>query len=327
MKLYITGHGCVTGIGSNPSDFMQNITQLSIGREGKEGIIPSKISGFRFYDRELLKRFYKLDISCQYLLEAVRQALEQASPFPDDYKVGIIVGTSTGPINIQKRFFQHLEKTGEASSILFQLTANNVLSGVVACVHHFTGFNTTVYNGLTSSLDALTLASILIKNKQIDAAVVAGVETILAQNNANIDTANQPSFNEGAAAIIVESSVKIEMRKVQVMGEVILGQQMHFYNDGDIWQYIREIFAGNPTLDYLFINRDGKEQEMCSKLLYNPNRPAKIINFSRYAGGFGAVNCLLQIILAIQYNSNSSLIISQDKNRMASLILKDGNYE
>lgn len=323
MKLFITGYGCITDFGLNPLEFMENIKILSKEKRCNYGILPTTIKEYSFYDRKILEQFYKIDISCQYLLEAVRQILEQDFLFPDDYKIGVIVGSSTGPINIQKNFLHLLRKTGKASSILFQVTANNILSGIIACIHKFTGFNTTIYNGMTSSLDALSLASALIKNEQLDAVLVAGVETVIIQNTSSNSIIS--NFNVGAAALMLESSKKAKMRNVKAIGEVTQCKQAHFYNDKELEYYLKKNLAVNKSLKYIYINNENEHIEKCIKLLQDQSFLLKIVNIETYTGSFGAIIGLLQVILALQHNSKA-LIINTDKNKLSNLILEGGYY-
>lgn len=160
-KVVITGMGCLTPFGGTPEELCKNIDILL--NKNYEDIHPfgftgHRINNFKFYDDELLGKYPRLDLSCQYILHATKQALHSANITPEigkAYRIGIIIGSTFGLLDSQEKFLKMLYRTGKGSPMYFQQTANNLLSGIIAYKYHITGFKI-IFETLVVSITSLS---------------------------------------------------------------------------------------------------------------------------------------------------------------------------
>lgn len=209
------------------------------------GTAISKYNSFIFSDKELLMKYPRLDKSCQYALEATSKALECARISKEklkEFKTAVIIGTTFGTFDSQERFLKVLKNTGKPSSIFFQQTAKNLLSGIIAYKYNLTDYNTTIYNGITAGVDAIILAQSLIASKRVDMAIIGGVdisnETI--QNHYYENSQNHNSADNGGAGIlIIESQASASEGKRNVIGKLGINQQGMYHS----FQQLKEDFG------------------------------------------------------------------------------------
>lgn len=294
MKYYVTAHGCVNDYGINSTEFVDKILSFSKDSSHSDGCLKK----FHLYDRSILKRFFKLDISCQYLLESVNQVMQQVGKYPISTRIGVIVGTTTGPRDVQKRFLKSYKQTGEASSIIFKMTSNNIYSGIVALLYKIYGFNITVYTGHTASADIINLSLDLLKNNIIDKALVACVESCSTQ------------LLPGAAAVMIELSDREHLNL-----EVISGKQVHLFTEDDIYIYLKKQIE-KTNYDCIFCNNEIYE------MLLNIKKDHEIICFDKKIKCFGSMDGLLQIIMSNQKDFQNGLLLSRHNERFSNIILK-----
>ena len=261
------------------------------------------IEEYRFYDHEILKRFYRLDKSCQYLLESVRQVLEQAGCYSPYTKVGIVVGTSVGPVNIQRRFYNSYNQYKEASSVLFKMTPNNIYSGIIALLYGFHNYNVTLYTHSTASLDVINLSVNLLKTKTVDVVLAACVET------------ESADFVSSSAAMLLES---FDRNHSNI--EVCQGSQQHLFNDGEISTYLMEC---KNKYNFEGIICDAETECALHKIVDRDDK--KIFSVEQGTMRFGAVCGMLQIVTAIHKKNKTTLLINQCSDQFSYSVLKNNN--
>ena len=278
MKYFVTACGCVNAYGRNTTEFIQNSSKI----KNKDELSNNCLKQFQLYDPSILKRFYKLDICCQYLLEAVNQVMKKSGKFPVGTRIGIVVGATAGPINIQKRFIKSYQETKEANPILFKLTTNNIFSGLIALLYDIHDYNMTIFNGYTSAVDAVNLSLDLLKNHIVDVALVACVESC-----------STPLLS-GAAALMIEPDDRNDLNL-----EIIPGKQIHLFSNNDILNYI--------------LTRNRFKEYDC--IYYNENLVSSIKK-DEYL-----INTDL-IIVASQNNASSILILNRYNEQLSEIKLK-----
>ena len=106
-RVVITGMGVVGPVGNNSYDFWEGIRHEKNGiaqithfdTEGHKACMGAEVKDFVFPDKRAGKR---LDLSSQYAIVAVREAMEdsglKAGENVDPYRFGVIGGTGIGGI-------------------------------------------------------------------------------------------------------------------------------------------------------------------------------------------------------------------------------------
>lgn len=186
----IIGYGAVT-------QYATDVTELKEMFYAKKLNIQKGCSNeidFEFFDPQLLVKCYKMDDTCKYILEAVRQALIisklNINEYRDKSKIGVIVASETGLSGIQRKYMNVLNNTGKTSSILFRQSAHNLMSSIISYYYGITGFNTTIFGEKNVSYDALELGMQLLQADISDIMIIVSANSI----RNNIDVANGGAF-------------------------------------------------------------------------------------------------------------------------------------
>jgi 3-oxoacyl-(acyl-carrier-protein) synthase len=326
----ITGVGCITPLGNSPEDFRREIASM-IRENTPAGadrihLMERRVKDFIFSDRELLQKYPRLDIGCQYILQAARQAIDDANLTPErikNYRVGVIVGSTFGMLDSQEKFLRMLYRTGKGSPMYFQQTANNLPSGIIAYKYRIDGINVTLYNGWTAGLDAIILAGQLISSDQADIVIAGGVDIL----NESIHSQyrfymNKKSFHhsflpgEGAGVLILEPEELAWDRKQKSRGKIMAGEQRTFLRNRDFKQALNETISG---MDFSFyfsnMNRtplDDFENEVIESQKLNE------IALKNHMGECGAASGVLQAIYALHLDG-ASLVVNAGMGRVSFL--------
>lgn len=324
-KTVITGTGCVTNIGLCTDEYCMSLEYIL--KERSKRLNSYDINDFRFFDTELLKKNYRLDIACQYILSSVEQALQSAKiVFTDELysntRIAIIIGSSLGLLNNQSKFLKALYRTGEPSSILFSQTANNLLSGIIAYKYKLKGLNFTLYNGWTSSLDAISIGKRLLENGKADMVIAGGVDT-LGKINCNTlkSTCNSMGYGkihngnfhvcDGAGVVILESEKAALYRNADIQGYVGETYQKRANGYECLRNILADIFEENKEIKHYFANQNGTTFDKFEmNIVYDYIDKNKVINIKKCIGECGAASGILQIIYSLYLRSEKSLVIN-----------------
>lgn len=322
-KMVITGTGCITNIGLCVDEYCMSLEHLV--KESKK-LHRYDIKDFRFDDTQVLKKNYRLDIACQYILSAVEQALQSANIVADELsdttRIAIIIGSSLGLLNTQSKYLKALYRTGQPSSILFAQTANNLLSGIIAYKYKLKGLNFTLYNGWASSLDAISLGKKLLENEKSDMVIAGGVDTL---GKMSVDTLNSTCnsmgygkilhgnfhVSDGAGVVILESEKRALQRNASIKGYVGETYQKRAKGYECLRRALGEIFEDNKEIKHYFANQNGTtidEYEM--NIVGDYIDKNKVVAIKKYIGEGGAASGILQIIYSLYLRSEKSLIIN-----------------
>lgn len=290
MKYYITACGCINPYGRTPLEFVHNYPYSSH---------IDCTQDFRLYDTEILRRHLRIDISCQFLLEAVHQVADNA--ITHLYKrIGIIVGASCGPLDLQSRFYNSHKKGQRGSPVLFKMATNNIYSGLIALHYGIHDYNVTLYTGSTASIDAVNLSIDLLESKTVDAVICAAVES------------GTRDVYKGAAAVLI-APVCQHFSNL----EVIRGNQLHLFTNSEIL-YNLGPYVTDTSYDAFFCDATAKFT------LQNiiPKIRDKVICLEQFSSHFGATAGLLQIIFSLYSQQRSLLIINKQRDQFSYLMLR-----
>ncbi|MFQ5601007.1 MAG: beta-ketoacyl-[acyl-carrier-protein] synthase family protein [Candidatus Krumholzibacteriia bacterium] len=105
---------------------------------------------------------------------------EQRFPLPDAKRVALVAGTSHGNVNSVVRFDRESYYEGPkfVDAMLFPNTVINSPAGFVSIFFGLTGPNTTVSEGITSSLRAFDYAARLLQRGAADQVIAGGLEEL-----------------------------------------------------------------------------------------------------------------------------------------------------
>lgn len=326
----ITGVGCITPLGNSPEDFRREIASMI--RENTSTVVghirlpERRVKDFIFRDRELLQKYPRLDIGCQYILQAARQAIDDANLTPErlkNYRVGVIIGSTFGMLDSQEKFLKMLYRTGKGSPMYFQQTANNLPSGIIAYKYRIDGINLTLYNGWTAGLDAIILAGQLISSAQVDIVIAGGIDILNESINSQYGFyMNKNSFHhsflpgEGAGILILEPEELAWQRKQNIRGRILAGKQRSFTRNPDFKQALGETIPGMNFTHY-FSNTNGTKLDHFENEVIESNK-LNAIPMKIYMGECGAASGVLQAIYAVHLD-DASLVVNAGLGRVSIL--------
>jgi 3-oxoacyl-[acyl-carrier-protein] synthase II len=263
----VTGMGCITPVGHSVHsycDFVVNfLNRISSVEQFNDNV--RRVKSFVFSDEKVSPN---LDIACKYLLKAADQALTDSGvdvlKLYDTTRIAVIIGTKFGVFESQEQFLYRLKNTGIAFPMLFQQTANNLLSGIIAYRYGITGFNTTICNGWTSGLDAMILGEQLICNNEVDLAIVGGVD-FLNEPIAGYYTeliregmlTQEFVIGEGSGVVIMEAKDAVIKHKRQYKGQIVKHGQLSFYEDNQVSEDLINILDNLPDIEVYMAGFNG----------------------------------------------------------------------
>lgn len=293
-----------------------------------------KITDFMFDDQELLQKYPRLDMVCQYILQATRQALTQAELTPEliaKYRVGVIIGSTFGLLESQEKFLRMFYRTGKGSPMYFQQTANNLPSGIIAYKYRINGINLTLYNGWTAGLDSIILGRQLISTNQADIVITGGVDiinqVIAAEYNCFLQKEKLNTdflFGEGAGVLVLEAERIARERKQKVIGVILAGDQRCCLRHSDFRDELR-LLVSQTDLAYYFSNISEVklrryEREVVQGLKINT------LHLHELFGECSAATGVLQTIYAL-YLGGESIILNAGVNRLSFIKSKGKKVE
>lgn len=190
-RIVISGIGCVSAAGIGYKDFGAG---LLAGRTGLGRLSLFEPNGFRCsLAGEVPSLDFKgllpgvdlraADRSTTLALLASKFALDHSGLDLDGIdrsRVAVVVGTAENSFDPVAQFYQEIFENGpcHVNPITFANTPINVPTARIAMNFKLNGPNTTISNGQTSSLKALSYACDMIRLGQADIAIAGGVESI-----------------------------------------------------------------------------------------------------------------------------------------------------
>src|SRR4030066_1814678 len=251
-RIVITGTGVIApnGIGKD-----QYWTALKEGQSGIKPISRFDTSGFKcklggevsnFNPTVFLgsKGLKSLDRTARLLCSAAKLAIEDAKitiTYKNTDDIGVCTGTTLSSLWNIAEFDKGIIEDGPlfSDAALFPGTVVNAASSQVSIRFNIQGFNTTVSNGYSSSIDALKYAVDFIRMGRIKAVLVGGVESLSPAMFAGFyilgffagingeelscpfdKRRNGIILGEGAAVIVMEDEEYAKRRKANIYAQV-----------------------------------------------------------------------------------------------------------
>ena len=179
QKVYITGLGIVSPAGNGVENYLASVNA---------GALPASPSvsatvGHEDYDACGLKMaFYrKLDAFSQLQAVSGMEALADASLTVTDENatdIGIVVGTSDGPISTVSDFQKDIVAKGNAAGSAFKFpnTVYNAAGGYLSICSGIKGYNVTVTNGTQSGISSIAYGVNILREGQEKVVLATGTD-------------------------------------------------------------------------------------------------------------------------------------------------------
>ncbi|MBX9577886.1 MAG: beta-ketoacyl-[acyl-carrier-protein] synthase family protein [Chthoniobacterales bacterium] len=241
----ITGMGAVSAGGKNVEELWQSVLQGRVKAERyqfkKSGVV---LPIYRAELPELSKKDQHLvrqaDRTAQLLLAAAREAWNNAQLTNSTYakdRIGIIIGSSRGPMMLQEEQISSLKKKPSAAVY----STSSSMAGLLAAAFSIEGPSFVVASTCTSGATALAMGQQLLQSGVLDLVLVGGVdapltESLLEQYRAAGVLAEQqdPSMalrpfdrkrsgtvlGEGAVVVMLESEKLALKRTAPIIGKL-----------------------------------------------------------------------------------------------------------
>ncbi|NDV58759.1 beta-ketoacyl-[acyl-carrier-protein] synthase family protein [Bacteroides sp. 519] len=176
MKIYVTGIGCISGIGLNVTE---NITSLREGKHGmgKVTLFPTAldvpVSEVKLANEKSLSRTALLGI------HAATEALKDCGITKLSSRVGLISSTSVGGMDLSENFyipFRNNPNEGRLRDVISHDCGDSTEQ--IARHLGLTGFRTTVSTACSSAANAIMLGARLIKAGYLDTVIAGGTDSL-----------------------------------------------------------------------------------------------------------------------------------------------------
>ncbi|MFC1566886.1 beta-ketoacyl-ACP synthase II [bacterium] len=254
-RIVITGMGVVTSIGLTVEKYWDSLIN------GKSGIgnitffdasaytvkICGEVKDFDPTNYIDLKKIRKMDRFVQFAMAAGKMAIEDSSLNLDEEdrsRIGVIIGSGIGGINVIEREHKHLLDKGprKVSPFLIPMLIINIAGGEFAIAHGLKGPNYGITSACASGTHAIGDALRLMRYGDADVMIAGGTEAAisplgvagfcsikaLSTNNENPQQASRPFdknrdgfvMGEGAGIVVLETLEHAKKRGAKIYAEV-----------------------------------------------------------------------------------------------------------
>ncbi|MCD8220102.1 MAG: beta-ketoacyl-[acyl-carrier-protein] synthase family protein [Ruminococcus sp.] len=178
-RIYLTGIGVVSPLGNHLDSL---IAQFAAKVPMRSKSAESRIDRSDFAAYGLKSSFYrKLDTFSQLQAGSGMQALQDANYLVTDENatdIGIVVGTSDGPLSTICHYQENLFEKGTAGGSAFQFpnTVYNAAGGYLSICSGIRGYHATLTSGIQSGLASLAYAVQILRSGQSKAILATGTD-------------------------------------------------------------------------------------------------------------------------------------------------------
>ena len=187
MKIYVTGLGVVSGIGLGVAENIASLRKHQHGM-GKVTLFPTEldvpVSEVK-YSNEELKRLLSLDIQKTFSrtallgMLAAREAVDDARLDLNTLRVGLISSTSVGGMDLSEHFYNTFKKDNRKGRLREVISHDcGASTEMIADYLKVNDFVTTISTACSSAANAIMLGARMIRNGQLDAAIVGGTDAL-----------------------------------------------------------------------------------------------------------------------------------------------------
>ncbi len=236
MKVYVTGVGCISGIGTNVEENIQSLRQ---GRDGmgRVTLFPTaldvpvsevKLSNDAIKEKLDIYRHNILSRTALLGIHAAVEALRDSGLDKNSLRIGLISSTSVGGMDLSENFYIPF-RTDHHKGRLREVASHDCGDSTerIAAYLGLTGFMTTISTACSSAANAIMLGTRLIKAGYLDAVIAGGTDSlcrftlngfnslmILDKEHCRPFDASRAGLNlgEGAGYLVLQSSETINRK-------------------------------------------------------------------------------------------------------------------
>lgn len=215
-KVYVTGIGLVTPVGNGVKNYVEAVNS---GKKPEGDSVMSSVTAADYADVGLTVSFYrKLDRFSQLQAISGMQAIKDSGltvTNENAFDIGIIVGTSDGPIATVYNFEEEIARRGNSggSAFKFPNTVYNAAGGYLSICSGIKGYNVTVTNGAQSGLASLAYAYNVIKEGKESVMLATGTdencETMTKLYDASGAIENSEVYSAGDGFVLGDGSATL----------------------------------------------------------------------------------------------------------------------
>lgn len=241
MVAVITGMGIIGPGFSNLSQYLEVLKtkETMLQKEVYEGhnlyVGRVKAGEIKYYH----KRASIYPRSVQMLLHACQEAVMMANVNIRDFKVAVIIGSSTGVVSDVFTEAAKMDRRNRVSPFAIGNINANTLSTSINAAFSINGLSYTLANSCTSGMDAVHLARIMLQANEADICIVGGSDAPICdpvlkgflplkilQTGAQSDPMFGPfsgkgfSLSEGAGVLIVEREDIAKQRSARIFSTI-----------------------------------------------------------------------------------------------------------
>lgn len=253
-RVVVTGMGAVTPIGNTVEEFWASIKNKVVGiapitrfdTADYKVKLAAEVKNFKASDRMDFKSAKRMEPFSQYAVAAAREAVEDAGldmEKEDPYRVGVMVGSGIGGMDVIEREFDKIQKKGPSrvNPLMVPLMISNMAAGNVAIQLGARGKCLSVTTACATGTHAIGEAVRSIQYGDADVMVAGGTESAICPTavagftnltaltkstdclRASIPFDKERSgfvIGEGAGVVILEELEHAKKRGAHIYGEV-----------------------------------------------------------------------------------------------------------
>ncbi len=254
-RIVITGMGAVTPVGIGVPAYWQSLVNgvggvSQITRFDSSSLpvhIAAEVKDFdatEFLPKKLVR---ETDIFMHFALAAAQEALRESGCLDsvDPKRIGIVMGTSLSGITTIAQTQQECDEKQvyKVSPRFVPKVLGNIAASQIAIAHGIRGPSLTVNTACSSGVDAIGMASMLLKMGEADVVIAVGAESVLcaimvsglaqsralSMRNDMPETACRPFdltrdgfvIGEGGGALVLETEEHAQKREADVKAELL----------------------------------------------------------------------------------------------------------
>lgn len=232
QRIFVTGLGVVSPIGNGVENYIEKV---KAAQSLEENSVESAVGQADYAACDLKMAFYrKLDKFSQLQAVSGMHALMDAKLAVTEENavdIGIVVGTSDGPLSTVCNYEEDLVAKGNAAGSAFKFpnTVYNAAGGYLSICSGIRGYNVTVTNGAQSGLASIAYAANIIRSGQEKAVLATGTDEnseIITELYGKLgciagDGADGFRLSDGSTTLVLESESGMKDRGVTPYAELL----------------------------------------------------------------------------------------------------------
>ena len=309
-RAVVVGRGCITRYATNIQEYISQWENYQSCKLDFSTYYKNK--SVKYTDKDILEKLPRLSVTCKALMLSVAQAVSEADFMLrniDKERIGVIVATQDGVLESQVRYLKLYEKTKATSNILFQHTANNLVTGLISLKYGYKGYSSVICNGVSSGWDALMMGEYLIKKDILDGVIIAACDGVKPYG---METERSDKLQNQAVAMVLMNQLKIQELKKSSLGSINIHSAYGIHpaqaNPNSEQTYLEDVG------DYIYWNQ--KQGETYSANMFRKKdfgkKQIELGNFMNQNGCSAALQCVFLGLL--EPMSKNTIVVNYESD-------------